>query len=51
MQDTVGTPVAGSEEIEMNGHGRLGFSLDEYRRRYEVVLGGDGPSETSLWEG
>ncbi|MEE8533685.1 MAG: Xaa-Pro peptidase family protein [Alphaproteobacteria bacterium] len=26
------------ELIEMNGHGRLGFSLDEYRRRYEVVL-------------
>ncbi len=40
MQDTVGTPVTGSEAIKMNGHGRLGFSLDEYRRRYEVVLGG-----------
>ena len=40
MQDTVGTPVTGSEAIEMNGHGRLGFSLDEYRRRYEVVLAG-----------
>ncbi len=40
MQDTVGTSVTGSEAIEMNGHGRLGFSLDEYRRRYEVVLAG-----------
>ncbi len=40
MQDTADKPVTGGEAIEMNGHGRLGFSLDEYRRRYEVVLAG-----------
>lgn len=36
--ETVGRPLAGGRSLPMNTHGRLGFTLDEYLRRYEYVL-------------
>lgn len=36
--DTVGQPESGSRLVAMRSHDRLGFSLAEYRRRYDQVL-------------
>ena len=36
--ETMRATLGDGRELAMNSHGRLGFTLDEYRRRYELVL-------------
>jgi Xaa-Pro dipeptidase len=36
--DTVSRTLGGGRALHMNTHSRLGFTLDEYQRRYELVL-------------
>jgi Xaa-Pro aminopeptidase len=37
--ETVAKSTRVGKPVDMNRHGRLGFTLDEYLRRYELVLG------------